>query len=349
MFGQAIRIASRPAAAAAAAAALQGPAHARAPPAQTQAAARAVAPHAPSKIVDRDTDGWVMAEVEDQVVVFQPYSAQEVDEAASTVMALWGGSGRISEPGDEGGAADGPSSSGSSFSGSAGDGALADSIIEAAAAASADAVAGGRSQDRSQLEALMAITTKMLRRPGMQREVVACMLEDVEVRELMLRQCSDLDRYLVTAGIAVNPPLLTAPEGEPGTPTGGASSGASAAPGGPDLVSRVVGAVAGAFERAGDALASLGSWLRGRLAALMGPQGGEGEQEEAEARAELREGVEEIVAPAGAGGRKAGAGGAAPKRSTSQVLGGVMVLALTLVAVMVIRRPLVIARIARRA
>eukprot|EP00198_Chlamydomonas_reinhardtii_P005121 XP_001694457.1 predicted protein [Chlamydomonas reinhardtii] len=140
MFGAAARIAARPAAAAAAAGvaanAAQGSAQARAP---AQSAGRQ-AVHAPvhnNKLVDRDVDsGWLDVQLKDEVVLFQPFNTQELDQAADTVLALFGGAG--------------PSTSASTSAG------------------------------------------PILRRPGMQREVVLCMLEDTEVRELMMRQCSDL-------------------------------------------------------------------------------------------------------------------------------------------------------------
>eukprot|EP00198_Chlamydomonas_reinhardtii_P005119 XP_001694455.1 predicted protein [Chlamydomonas reinhardtii] len=238
MFGAAARIAARPAAAAAAAGvaanAAQGSAQARAP---AQSAGRQ-AVHAPvhnNKLVDRDVDsGWL------DVVLFQPFNTQELDQAADTVLALFGGSA-------------GPSTS-----------------------TSASTSAG-----------------PILRRPGMQREVVLCMLEDTEVRELMMRQCSDL---------------------------GGGVGG----PGG--LVSKLVGAVAGAIERAGDALACLGGWVRRHLAASLPFVGPADHQPQATAGAwgEAQEGVEE-----------------------EGVLGGVMALAVAVFAVAVIRRPLVLRQLSR--
>ncbi|GLC35404.1 hypothetical protein PLESTB_000568200 [Pleodorina starrii] len=337
MFGHIAKLASRPAAAAAAAATVanvaQGPAQARAPPAP-QGARQAVQLHANSKIVDRDTEGWVLAEMKDELVVFQPFDRKDVDEAASTVMALWGGSASsssvgpiVTEPGEDAEDACGGSAS-SRASSDFGDDRLANAVIEAAAAANADALALGRKRDREQLEDLMAITTRMLRRPGMQREVVMCMMEDPEVRELMLRQCDDLDRYLLAAGIHA-PHLLPAPENVDISVSDGsgdsaaASAGAAPRAGGPTLVSRVVNAVAGALERAGDALASLGGWLRGRLAAVI-------------------PGVGEPRAEDGVGAAEGSDGGARGQRGVSQVLGGVMVLAVAVFCVAIIRKPLVL-------
>ncbi|PNH08591.1 hypothetical protein TSOC_004848 [Tetrabaena socialis] len=87
MFGHVARAARPAVAAAAVAAAAQGSVHARAPPASAQGAARQ---SAFNKIVDRD-EGWLLAELQDEVVVFKPYDKEEVDDAASVVMSLWGG------------------------------------------------------------------------------------------------------------------------------------------------------------------------------------------------------------------------------------------------------------------
>ncbi|KXZ51805.1 hypothetical protein GPECTOR_11g247 [Gonium pectorale] len=320
----------------------------RDPPHAEHAPRQAVHPHTSSKIVDRDVEDLVVAEIDDHVVLFRPFEAKEVDEAATTVMHLWGG-----RPGDAGSSTSaaypfsGPIvhepdeeeedrvSRVSSSSGAGSDGAAADAIIEATAAA-ALGDSGQRGGDRQQLQDLMAITTRLLRRPGMQREVVLCMMEDPEVRELMLRQCSDLDRYLLAAGIT-NPQLLPAPSDGESTPAAGGidavagAAGPSAGTDGrsrPDLVSRLVGVVAGALEHAGNALARLGDWLRRHVAMAMGQ--------------ELEEEVEEV-----------GAGGAAPgsargQRPVNQVLGGVMVLAVAVFCVAVIRRPIVLRAVARR-
>ncbi|KAG2454087.1 hypothetical protein HYH02_001127 [Chlamydomonas schloesseri] len=396
MFGAAARIAARPAAAAAgvaAANAAQGSAHARAP---TQTAGRqAVHPPAHNnKLVDRDVDaGWLDVQLKDEVVLFQPFNTQELDQAADTVLALFSGASSsvttttsssavpiITEP-DEEGAATSPSRTGGGSGRSSDDGGagsdLADAYIEAAAAANAQAVASGqRAREREQLEGLMAITTRLLRRPGMQREVVLCMLEDEEVRDLMLRQCSDLDRYLVAAGIHT-PQLLppaaaaaaaaagsllpeaAAPEAETDAqqPQPQPRQGAGGAGGGPGgLVSKLVGAVAGAIERAGDALAFLGGWLRRHIAATLPfvgpadhqPQAGSwGEEQEKEVLEEEEEdGVEGVQRQEG--GRARPRAGAQPRRGTDLVLGGVMALAVAVFAVAIIRRPLVLRQLSRR-
>ncbi|GFR45238.1 hypothetical protein Agub_g6636 [Astrephomene gubernaculifera] len=344
MFGVArvVRPAVAVAAGAAAASATQGPAHARAPPAQ---GAVRQAPHPPAynKLVDRDTEGWVLAELKDEVVLFQPFDSHEVDDAANTVMELWTGRPAtysqpiITEPGEDEDSSS--ASSGRSTSSGGSDGRLADAVIEAAACASAEAVLRGERREREELEALMTITTRMLRRPGLQREVVMAMIEDAEVAQLMMRQCGDLDRYLLAAGIP-NPQLLPAPSddtsttssSEPAAPAA-ASAAPSAAPGGgPTLVSRVAGAVASALERAGDALSSLGAWLRRRAEELIAGLQQQGAEEEVEGASS-------------SGGRGGGAGG---KRRTDQVLGGVMVLAVAVVCVAVIKKPLVLRALARR-
>ncbi|PNW78566.1 hypothetical protein CHLRE_09g392050v5 [Chlamydomonas reinhardtii] len=396
MFGAAARIAARPAAAAAAAGvaanAAQGSAQARAP---AQSAGRQ-AVHAPvhnNKLVDRDVDsGWLDVQLKDEVVLFQPFNTQELDQAADTVLALFGGAGPststsastsagpiVTEPEDADGHPQQHGSGRSSDDGGAGSD-LADAYIEAAAAANARAVAAGhRAREREQLEGLMAITTRLLRRPGMQREVVLCMLEDTEVRELMMRQCSDLDRYLLAAGIhtpQLLPPAaaaaaegLTSASASSTFSTTSAASAASATAtaeastnqsppqsqqgggvGGPGgLVSKLVGAVAGAIERAGDALACLGGWVRRHLAASLPFVGPADHQPQATAGAwgEAQEGVEEEGVQEQGGGGRARRGGAQPKRGADLVLGGVMALAVAVFAVAVIRRPLVLRQLSR--
>ncbi|KAG2432526.1 hypothetical protein HXX76_008871 [Chlamydomonas incerta] len=396
MFGAAARIAARPAAAAAAgvaANAAQGSAHARAP---AQSAGRqAVAPPAHNnKLVDRDVDsGWLDVQLKDEVVLFQPFNTQELDQAADTVLALFSGAGPstsagpiVTEPSEDGAEQQQLGSGRSSDDGGAGSD-LADAYIEAAAAANAHAVAAGhRARERQQLEGLMTITTRLLRRPGMQREVVLCMLEDEEVRDLMLRQCSDLDRYLLAAGIHTPQLLPPAAAAEAAAAAAAApacllaasaslhdADAATATPrtqqqpqphqgGGPGgLVNKLVGVVAGAIEKAGDALAFLGGWLRRHLAATLPfvgpadhqPQAGSwGEQEEQEQEGEQeeeqeQEGVEGVRRQGARAARGGGGSGTQPKRGTDLVLGGVMALAVAVFAVAIIRRPLVLRQLSR--
>lgn len=88
---------------------LRNPSRAPGPPAPTsaplrdpQTAARAPA-HVPTssscatRIVDSDTDGWLLTELQDEVVLFRPYTSDEVQDAANTVMALWSGRWAIPE------------------------------------------------------------------------------------------------------------------------------------------------------------------------------------------------------------------------------------------------------------
>ncbi|GIL48478.1 hypothetical protein Vafri_4995 [Volvox africanus] len=336
MFGGIARAAARPAAAAAAATAAanaaQGSVQARAPP---QGARQTAHPPAHSKIVDRDTEGWVLAELKDAVVLFEPFNAKEVDEAAGTVMALFGGRSTtaqiasgpiITEVGED------VDDSLSTASGSADDG-LADAVIEATAAATADAVAMGRNNERKQLTDLMTITTRLLRRPGMQQEVVRCMLEDPEVRQLMVGRCNDLDRYLTAAGIH-NPGLLPPPEtititADPSSAGSAAGAANAQRHAGSDMISRLVGTVATVLQRAGGALAPLAGWLRRRLQALFAPENEERMDE-------------------GPGAREgAAAGGAQGQQKTGQVLRTVMILALAVFSVMIIRKPLVLRALSR--
>ncbi|GIL74516.1 hypothetical protein Vretimale_2210 [Volvox reticuliferus] len=325
MFSGIAKAAARPAAAAAAATvaanAVQGSVQARAPP---QGARQAAHPPAHSKIVDRDTEGWVLAELKDEMVLFEPFNAKEVEEAAGTVMALFGGRSTIA-----------PIVSGpiiTEVSEDVDDG-LANAVIEATAAATADAVAMGRNEERKQLNDLMAITTRMLRRPGMQREVVMCMLDDPEVRQLMMDRCNDLDRYLTAAGI-YNPGLLPPPEnisftGDASSAGNAAGAGNAPRPGGPDMVSRLVGTVATVLQRAGGALAPLAGWLRRRLQALFSSENEERTDE-------------------GVGAREgAAAGGGGALGQTGQVLRTVMVLAVLVFCVMIIRKPLVLRALRR--
>ncbi|MEW5297947.1 MAG: hypothetical protein WDW36_001122 [Sanguina aurantia] len=208
---------------------------------------------------------------------------------------------------------------------------------------------------RNQLDELLRITSIMLKRPGMQREVVQCMIEDPEVRHLMLRQSTDLDAYLMAAGIST--PGLLPPGAAPaphrslvsrfahaGSSTSGSSTSAS------DVDERRLEENASPFEALLQSMSTmiegvagfgrnvvnfLGGWMRDRLSALSG---------------EGREGVEGKAA-AGGGVAEAGEGGGSSggRPLVKTVLSGVMVLAMVCMLLMLLKRPLMLRRIVTRA
>jgi hypothetical protein len=106
-----------------------------------------------------------------------------------------------------------------------------------------------------------------------------------------LRRCLAQDRYLLAAGVH-NPQLLPAPPADGDSSSSSAAEGAASVSqqhhGGPNLLERLVGTVAGALDRAGaaagNALASMGNWLRHQLRVFQG--NGEPRAEESETGAD---------------------------------------------------------------
>jgi len=268
-------------------------------------------------------DDWVRLDVDGEVLLFKPFQSHDVDAAAAEVATLLPGARpRSSHPlpsvhiaeiadGHPPPAAEGSSGSFTSSS----EGFHADQVI---ALTSLPTVVQAGSREDEHLADLMAMTTKMLKRPGMQVEVVKAMMEDEEIREIMLRQCSDLDAYLLAAGVPA-PHLLLPPAAAASlNQAAGSTQGEE---GGPTVVDKLVEAVARALEGTGSALAALGGWLRDRLGFLLPFRGRPQEQSKGQEQGQGQE-------------HRAGRGRA------DAVLGGVMVLAVTVFCLLVIRRPL---------
>lgn len=254
-------------------------------------------------------DEWVMTHVNGSQVLFQPFSVEEIDEGVEELGALirplFGSSVVINEV----------SPNGSDIT----DGTAADCVIEAADGGNNRglySMAGN--QQELQLARLLHISNKMLRRPGLQREVVACMLEDPEVRDLMLTQCDDLDAYLIAAGIPAPAAGLLMPATDGFIPGMGtfAAAGGGGSDEGHDLIAMVVNAVSGLLEqRTGGALKFLGHWLRDRFA-FLAPRRPAEQGDEAE----------------GVPGRTG--------QGADRVMESVMVLAIAVVCMLVVRKPL---------
>jgi hypothetical protein len=113
----------------------------------------------------------------------------------------------------------------------------------------------------SETSGILRLASLLLRRPGMQHEILACMASDAEIRHLMLREldCNNVDNYLASAGF-LEPLLLPPCE----APVNGGSEQLEQGQEEPsfDLVRAIVSHVSGACEAGGSALSSLGGWLR---------------------------------------------------------------------------------------
>eukprot|EP00199_Chlamydomonas_sp_CCMP681_P000540 CAMPEP_0119106726 /NCGR_PEP_ID=MMETSP1180-20130426/6284_1 /TAXON_ID=3052 ORGANISM="Chlamydomonas cf sp, Strain CCMP681" /NCGR_SAMPLE_ID=MMETSP1180 /ASSEMBLY_ACC=CAM_ASM_000741 /LENGTH=470 /DNA_ID=CAMNT_0007092107 /DNA_START=74 /DNA_END=1487 /DNA_ORIENTATION=+ len=189
----------------------------------------------------------------------------------------------------------------------------------------------------TQMDDLLRITGRLLRRPGLQKEVVLAMMDDSEIRELLLRQSHDLEgleKYLASVGISS--PGLLPPQAAAALQAYSLQDGYVDAEGNGDEQSpldAILHAVRAAIGAAGGALAGMGGWLRDRFqrlgAGLAANLFGEEETEE-----DQKEGSEGKSAPAGA----------RPRRRTDAVLGAVMVLAVAVMFSLVARRPMVVRR-----
>lgn len=308
--------------------------HARAPPLQT------VAPdaRAASKAVD---DEWLVTHLDGEQLLFQAYKPAEVDAALADVIGLFYGHNSaakatpslvITELKDE------ASSSSESSEGSSADAVIASTFCHHGRASA--------TAEQLSMNTLLSITSKLLKRPGLQVEVVQCMMEDEEVRNLILGEGGDLDAYLAAVGIhtpGLLPPAasLAAAAAASSQPSCliTAEGDESASSGGSDLVSKLVHVVAVAVERTGSVFSFLGGWLRDRLAALypLGPQLGpvvvgaeaEGVQREGEGVPEKQQQQQQA--------RGVRAGG---------LMGKVMVVAVTVFVMLMLRRPIRFAKMA---
>lgn len=280
------------AATAAVATASTSTAHARAPP-QAQLRERPF-----TKL--GDADGWELADLKDEVVLFRPYDAREIDDALQQVSELVDRS---------------PSSSSRTYpiiteveeGSDCTDGVQADCVIE-----DAEDRYRVRNEDREQLFNLVQITSRLLQRPGMQAELVKSMLEDEELRGLVLAQSSNdnLEAYLAQGGFT--PPLLLEGGNLVFEPIDGDDS---------DFFAKLVGAITSWVGKAGDAMGFLGGWLRDRLA-FFNPQRGD----------------------EAAGSNGTASAGHGRSNTVDTVLGSAMMLAVAVFCMLVVKRPLVFRR-----
>uniref|UniRef100_A0A7S3VMU2 Uncharacterized protein n=1 Tax=Dunaliella tertiolecta TaxID=3047 RepID=A0A7S3VMU2_DUNTE len=175
------------------------------------------------------------------------------------------------------------------------------------------------SPQQQQMADLLKISNKLLQRPGLQREIVAVMYEDVEVRELLLRQSSDLDQYLAAVGVH-SPNLLLPPSARAASQDG--------ENGGP---SPVLEAIMNAVASCLDGVGWLGGWIRDRfqslgdlLATRMGFKDPYAEQQ-AEQQGRVKRG-----SPSNQGGSK----------GTQTVMTTVMVISVALLCMLLTKRPI---------
>ncbi len=112
---------------------------------------------------------------------------------------------------------------------------------------------------------LMDLTNKMLKRPGMQAEIVRAMLEDQEIRDIVLRESGDLDNYLLAAGVAPAMSLLP-PGAAMAAVQGHLEHQGISLPG--NLMAELMGVVTAAVGDVGRGLRQVVRWLKERLHAI---------------------------------------------------------------------------------
>ncbi|GBF98440.1 hypothetical protein Rsub_11085 [Raphidocelis subcapitata] len=183
------------------------------------------------------------------------------------------------------------------------DGGAADLVIEGLLSPRGPAGRVAAAARDAELSAALAIATRVLRNPGVQREIALAALSDPEVLAALGARGPELDSYLLSQGFAARG-LLPCAAGAGASArveevTDGGAELLSEGAGRDPLAALVDGAVA-AIEAVGRRIADAGAWLRARL-------GGEADGG-AEAAAE--------------GEAAAGKAGAAPPRR--QGLAGVM-------------------------
>lgn len=259
--------------------AVQSPAQAR----EVQQASSALAQ------ISRIQDEFEMVDFDGTKPIFRPvFSNEEITTAANDLRSL------IEEPESE-----------------TSEGSAADAIIEAAAPAFAQ---GARlaTLHQADVDAAFSIATRLLSRPGVQREIAIAALTDPEVLRT-LGAHPDPHGYLTSRGFAVSGLLPDAPANPdaslaPGVTITEVLEGAAApevAARGPaeeakDPIAQLIDNVVKGLEWTGHRIADVAAWLRARLA----PQEPEQEQEgDLDGKA-----AEGGAAP---GARRGGGGGAA--------------------------------------
>uniref|UniRef100_A0A7S0R4A8 Uncharacterized protein n=1 Tax=Chlamydomonas leiostraca TaxID=1034604 RepID=A0A7S0R4A8_9CHLO len=336
------RFAGRVAASASAAAA----ANAAQPTAQARAPVQ-VAERAPQNVNRKSLDEeWLLTEFDKETLLFKPYKVEEIDAAVAEVYAMAGT--RVAPPAGAAGPSvvieevggDGARRASETGTADTSEGVTADLVIEQASMRGAPAPAPA-SASQAQLSALLQVTSKLMQRPGFQREVVACMLEEAEVRDLILRldERASLDAYLAAVGIhspGLLPPAAAAAVAAAAQEAG--AQGGEEGEEGENPVDKIMRAIEAVINRANSALAGLGGWLRDRMQHI-------GRLLAAKLGVEQEEEQEEHVDAAGA--QASGRSGRRPPGPLDTVMGAVAVVALGVVCVLLARRPVVLRTMSR--
>ncbi|KAJ9517132.1 hypothetical protein QJQ45_009114 [Haematococcus lacustris] len=298
-----------------------------------------------------DEDGWCLTDFNNELYLFNAYRADEIALAAQDLAAMFDAKEavRAARPSavvvEEVPSSHTPlSQEGSSVSS---EGECADEVIQSTFLTARPGQAAS-SGGQGQMHELLRLTSKLLCSPGLQREVVKVMMEDEEVRELMLRQTQmrNLDAYLQAVGMPATLLLPPAPGCSPSPPSCPGVAEDDAPAGTPaadqDWLAKLLNAASACLDAAGSALQGAGRWLQGRFQGLANILAsrmfGEGEQE-----VEEGEGEQAGLATQHPKGPKARG---APSPAAVGVMGTVLTLAVVLLCVLFKQRP-VIRRVSR--
>lgn len=311
---------------------------------QPSAHAREVVAQAPTRdfhprtapIDDRD---WLLTDLDQEVLIFKPYKPSDVDTAVEQVHAMMSvGPSRPSthsvviEEEEDGGFAPTPSSDTDSLvtNGTDADVVLSQPtnngpFIINTARPGGNTPTGALGADS--MPDLLKIAAKLLKRPGLQAEVFKVMIEDSEVRDLMLKQSRNLDAYLEAVGVH-NPRLLEG--GAQASPMAfnlnAGSDTSEGEEGGNHVLHGILKAVAACIDKTGNFFAGLGSWLMDRFGDLgqhMTRMLGMSAEEEEDTHDE----------------KEGSSSGKRCRSTTDTVLGAVMVVAVGVFCVMLARNP----------
>ncbi|GAX83944.1 hypothetical protein CEUSTIGMA_g11368.t1 [Chlamydomonas eustigma] len=295
-------------------------AQARAPP----AILREVQPCV--KTIDEE---WLEATIDNQgdIVLFRPFQHSEIDAGFQELERLIPkrASSRVS---------DGEISDGSGTSTPTSEGSIADVII---ANHGLHVAADNASVNGLDVLTLMNLTSKMLKRPGMQAEIVKAMMEDEEVRNILLRECGDLDGYLKAAGVVQVASLL------PPAAAAAAAEGADAAPTilpdnaskHEDLLTKMAQALGSILGQAGHQLGRLGNWINKLWLSILNQQQRAEEAVAAAFFADCSTDSNEA-----ARGQKRGQQGIGTEKGQKVMLQAMLVLACMVVSIIVFKRPM---------
>lgn len=218
--------------------------------------------------------------------------------------------------------------------------------------------------------AVVSLANRLLKAPGVQREILWAMATDPDIRAVLQRESDNLDEYLQSRGIAARG-LIGTSEGIVEEPASDNDSAAELAVPAAELLQplqpppqqqregkrvglreRIATRIADAFDAAGKGLGEIGAWVRLQFAGVGHALQQHDQQQQAEdtaagceqagAEAEvLAEDVEGVAA-----GAQAGSSSEA-QRPVDQLIGAAVVVAAAIVSLLVLRRPIVLARVVR--